>query len=258
VGGRLRGGEFSEAENVGRWNGDTFLPIGEGLNNDVADLIVYNGNLVAGGSFTQSGDVSAPRIARWDGESWTPMGDGFDFGVTSLEIHNDELFAGGFFRRSGDTTTNGLARWNGDEWHSLGSGINSSGVLYSDGDLLHIGGSFSVAGNLPSANYTTWSQLSTSISDEANTRPTGFELNQNYPNPFNPVTVIGYQLPVSIEVTIKVFDLLGREVATLVDGRQSAGVHRAEFDASHLASGVYIYRITAGDFVQSRQMVVVK
>lgn len=84
------------------------------------------------------------------------------------------------------------------------------------------------------------------------------QLNQNYPNPFNPTTVIGYQLPESSDVTLEVFDMLGRSVAVLVDGRQSAGSHQAEFDASNLSSGVYLYRLSAGQTVQTRQMVLVK
>ncbi|CAN5351324.1 hypothetical protein BH23BAC3_BH23BAC3_23570 [soil metagenome] len=84
------------------------------------------------------------------------------------------------------------------------------------------------------------------------------QLHQNYPNPFNPVTVINYQLPVSSDVALEVFDLLGRRVAVLVDGRQAAGSHQATFDASNLASGVYLYRPNAGEFVQTRQMVLMK
>jgi len=88
--------------------------------------------------------------------------------------------------------------------------------------------------------------------------PEHFNLAQNYPNPFNPVTVVGYQLPVQSDVKLEVFDLLGRRVAVLVDERQAAGTHQAEFDASHLASGVYLYRLQSDDFVQTRQMVLVK
>jgi len=89
-------------------------------------------------------------------------------------------------------------------------------------------------------------------------QPVEFRLHQNYPNPFNPATVISYELPTASDVTLEVFDMLGRRVALLVDESQSAGTHTAEFDASNLASGVYLYRITAGEFLQARQMVLVK
>jgi hypothetical protein len=81
---------------------------------------------------------------------------------------------------------------------------------------------------------------------------------QNYPNPFNPTTVISYQLPVSSEVRLDVFDLLGRKVATLVNERQSTGTYEVTFDASHLASGVYLYRLQAGDFSVSKKLFLIK
>lgn len=88
--------------------------------------------------------------------------------------------------------------------------------------------------------------------------PDRFTLKQNYPNPFNPETRITYSLPRDEEVTLTVHDMLGREITTLVDRRQSAGVHTIRFDASGLASGVYLYRIHAGEFSQTRKMLLVK
>ncbi len=88
--------------------------------------------------------------------------------------------------------------------------------------------------------------------------PEEFSLEQNYPNPFNPVTVISWQSPVGSHQTIKVYDILGNEVATLVDEYREAGRYKVEFDASNLASGVYIYKIQAGDFVSSKKMMVIK
>lgn len=85
-----------------------------------------------------------------------------------------------------------------------------------------------------------------------------FQLAQNYPNPFNPSTTISYVLPVGGTVFLKVFALDGREVATLVHEDQSAGAHQVRFDASHLASGVYVYRLQLGGFVQSRKLLLVK
>ena len=85
-----------------------------------------------------------------------------------------------------------------------------------------------------------------------------FSLDQNYPNPFNPMTVVRYQLPVVSNVKIVVYDILGREVATLVDERQVAGAHTVRFNGAHLASGVYLCRLTAGRFVETRKMLLIK
>lgn len=85
-----------------------------------------------------------------------------------------------------------------------------------------------------------------------------FSLEQNYPNPFNPNTKIKYQLPKDGFVTLKVYDILGNEVATLVNEEKIAGKYEANFNASSLASGVYIYKIQAGDFVNSKKMILLK
>ena len=90
--------------------------------------------------------------------------------------------------------------------------------------------------------------------------PRAFELEQNYPNPFNPSTAIRFSLPATEKVTLAVYDILGKRVATLLDGEQlNTGQHTVDFDASALASGVYTYRLQAGsEFVQSRRMLLVK
>jgi hypothetical protein len=88
--------------------------------------------------------------------------------------------------------------------------------------------------------------------------PKAFALSQNYPNPFNPATVISYQLPVSSQITLKVYDVLGREVVTLVNEPKAAGNYTATFDASKFSSGIYFYRLQAGSFIQTKKMVLVK
>ncbi len=91
-----------------------------------------------------------------------------------------------------------------------------------------------------------------------NQLPTQFSLQQNYPNPFNPLTTIKYDLPVDEHVTLKVFDLLGREVYTLVDDVVKAGHQQVGFDAGQFASGVYFYRFIAGNFVQTKKLLLLK
>ncbi len=88
--------------------------------------------------------------------------------------------------------------------------------------------------------------------------PNSFALYQNYPNPFNPSTVIKYSVPTLTKVTIKIFDLLGREIKTLVDEEKTAGNYEVQFNASNLSSGVYFYRIQAGDFMQTKKLILLK
>jgi DNA/RNA endonuclease YhcR with UshA esterase domain len=86
----------------------------------------------------------------------------------------------------------------------------------------------------------------------------GFELSQNYPNPFNPTTRIEFSVPMGGHATLEVFDMLGRRVATLVDNVVTSGQHHAIFDANHLSSGLYVYRLSAGERTVSRTMMLVK
>lgn len=88
--------------------------------------------------------------------------------------------------------------------------------------------------------------------------PGDFTLEQNYPNPFNPSTRISWQSPVGSRQTLKVYDVLGNEVATLVDEYRDAGVYEVEFDAGGLSSGVYFYKLTSGSFAETKKMIVIK
>ncbi|MGD8781286.1 MAG: T9SS type A sorting domain-containing protein [Ignavibacteria bacterium] len=87
---------------------------------------------------------------------------------------------------------------------------------------------------------------------------TEYSLEQNYPNPFNPTTTISYQIPVAGNVTLKIYDVLGKEVITLVNETQASGVYNVEFNASQLASGVYIYRLSCNDFIQMKKLLLMK
>ncbi len=88
--------------------------------------------------------------------------------------------------------------------------------------------------------------------------PTEIALYQNYPNPFNPSTRIRYELPERSHVTLTVFNTLGQQVAKLIEGETEAGYHEVTFDASNLSSGVYLYRLIAGDFIQTRKLIVLR
>ena len=107
--------------------------------------------------------------------------------------------------------------------------------------------------------FLSQSGLAVSIEDpNRETLPDGISLDQNYPNPFNPSTEISFTLPGSENVSLEIFDITGRKVATLIDGVQSAGTNTVRFDASSLSSGMYIYRLQSNSFSLTRKMMLIK
>jgi len=104
----------------------------------------------------------------------------------------------------------------------------------------------------------SYTEITTSFVSQQEGPVTSYELAQNYPNPFNPSTTIEYALPQASFVTLKVYNVLGEEVATLVAGDHAAGTFKAAWDASDMPSGVYFYRLQAGDFVQAKNLVILK
>jgi len=99
----------------------------------------------------------------------------------------------------------------------------------------------------------------TSVEDEIdNNIPTEYTLYQNYPNPFNPLTNIGFQIPNFGLVSLKIYDLLGTEVAVLVNEEKQPGVYEVQFDASNLSSGIYYYKLVSGNFIETKKMVLLK
>lgn len=96
------------------------------------------------------------------------------------------------------------------------------------------------------------------VTEPVNSLPTSFKLEQNYPNPFNPTTNIAFNIPTASQVTLEVYNMLGQRVATLLNRQLSAGSHMVPFSAANLGSGIYIYRLTAGNFVDTRRMTLIK
>ena len=145
-------------------------------------------------------------------------------------------------------------------------GISSKGAAVSYIFLAKNGASVQVTAadtSLPNSGTIAVSAVSwtgpvnVAVGDEQGI-PTQFSLDQNYPNPFNPTTVVNAELPVASDMSIVVYDMLGREVARLADGRFEAGRHSFTFDGAGLASGIYWYRLTAGSFTSTRTMVLVR
>jgi hypothetical protein len=101
-------------------------------------------------------------------------------------------------------------------------------------------------------------EIGTGIEPDGSMIAEGFQLRQNYPNPFNPVTAISFTMNRASKVNLEVYNVLGEKVATLVNGQKPAGEHVVEFDATNLSSGLYFYTLTAGEFKETRKMVLMK
>ena len=138
----------------------------------------------------------------------------------------------------------------GNTWQMerFGSSFNNT-IFFSDQSVGWLAGT----GKL----YKNSSYINTS-NEEALSVPSNYELLQNYPNPFNPSTVISYSLPEVAVVRLRVYDMMGRQVASLVNESMPAGEHRVTFDAAGLSSGMYIYRLDAGTFSQTKKLMLIK
>lgn len=133
--------------------------------------------------------------------------------------------------------------------------INQSFEFYF---AVAVGANPSILDSVITAAEQRYSGLITSVAENDEPKPTGFSLSQNYPNPFNPTTSIEYQVSRHEMATLKVYDILGSEIKTLVNKVHSPGTYKIKFDASELPSGVYFYRLQAGELVQTRKMLLIK
>jgi hypothetical protein len=146
-------------------------------------------------------------------------------------------------------TTNG-----GENWYrnnDLVSNSLLSGCFINANTGWIAGSGYTIIKTVSGGSTLGLTQINTSLPDK-------FYLEQNYPNPFNPNTVISFQLPTAGFVKLKVFDLLGREVANLVNEKLSAGSYKYDFNASALPSGIYFYKLETENFSETRKMVLIK
>ncbi|HEY9166068.1 MAG TPA: T9SS type A sorting domain-containing protein [Candidatus Kryptonia bacterium] len=230
----------------GTWAADT-----SGVPSSVPSFVQMvpgtNGDVFAVGGPSGSG------IMRRSGGTWSTLSlpsSPTPAYVTALSVDNSGVLFAGF----ADANYMGLGVYfstdNGTSWSYDGLDSVIATSLLSFGDSTYAltdGEGAFYLGKSPATKVTGKS-----------TAPSSFALYQNYPNPFNPTTVISYRLPVGSHVTLKVYDVLGREVATLVDGLQNQGKHEVTFEGSRFASGVYFYRLSAEGQVRVSKMLLLK
>lgn len=142
----------------------------------------------------------------------------------------------------------------GETWKKVNDSVSASGNI----NAITANKKYLFAGTQMGEWRLPISSIVTSVKEDKMQTPSGYYLSQNYPNPFNPNTVINYQLSAYSHVTLKVYDVLGRLVNTLIDGYKSQGNYSVNFDAADLASGIYFYQLKAGNFTETKKLSLLK
>jgi len=277
------GGNFvyagtSTCNGITRWDGTNWLPVGTGMQGGariINALEVFNNELYAGGLFIKMDVNFSYNLAKYNGVSWSSCGTGAkgmtcftsQGNVTDLLVSNNVLYITGQFTKLNGENANKIGQYNGTNWCNIEYGLDLTprNMVLFDNSIIISGDFLSASGNEYSniVKFTPEEQLTGT--GTSNNHPENFSLSQNYPNPFNPTTNFGFQTRHSGFVSVKIYDISGKEVAVLVNENLNAGAYNVEFNASHLASGVYFYRMTVrqagsstGDFTAVKKMVLVK
>ncbi len=260
-------------------NGTTWNEMNNGLNYNliINSLAIHQNKLYAA---TFGGGVF-----KYDNSTWSKLNIGYDF-VWTIASNSNSLYAGtygdGLYRSidNGNTwskvtnlntkyiysiavnnNTIYVASWtngvfestdNGNSWNSIGmGGLSVSTLIVSKN-------SDSVFAGTKEGKIYISKRITGVTSVESDEIPTKYKLYQNYPNPFNPITTIEFDIPEKSTVKIKIYDILGREITTLIDKELDAGKYKENFNANNLASGIYFYSIEAGNFKAVNKMMLLK
>ncbi len=225
-------------------NGANWQPANAGLPDEFIPLI----EAIGPGLFAGVGYSGLYRSAD-NGTNWTAANAGIEnVRVFALVSSGTNLFAGAYYAGVFLSTDNGIS-WNAVNAGLTGTQTRALAVL---GEYLFTGGDDGPVSRRP------LSEMITNVSTPDDIVPTTVTLAQNYPNPFNPSTTIRFGLPARSHITLTVYNTLGQEVATLVQGEKEAGYHEVKFDGTGLSSGVYFYRMTAGDYVATKKLLILK
>jgi hypothetical protein len=242
------GGVYASMDNGASW---TFIGL---YGHSVHSLAVMGTTLYA--NMDPNNSTSGVYVYNNFGTNWTSLGLGYEV-VAALAVSGNNLFAGSSAASYPTQGTGGvyLSTNNGASWIKKNQGffnedMRVSSLLIANG-YIFAGCSWRSPFRCSLSEIIGVQNISTKI-------PSVYSLSQNYPNPFNPTTVINFQLPGNNYVTLKVFDLMGREVQILVNESLKPGAYEVSFDGSHLTSGVYFYRLTTDNYTETKQMVLVR
>ncbi|MCH7819670.1 MAG: T9SS type A sorting domain-containing protein, partial [Candidatus Marinimicrobia bacterium] len=238
-----------------------YAVVGAGYDDDIGD---QSGSAYVfkrtGTSWTQEAKLLPSDGAALDhfGSSVSISGDYAVVGATGDDDNAPDAGSAYLFKRSGTSWTQEAKILASDG--ATGDYFGLSGSASISGDYAVVGAFDADDNGSGSGSAYVYNGFipAVGVEDEIAGLPAEFALSQNYPNPFNPVTVIRYSIPKAEEVSLVVYNLIGEEVAHLIDERKPAGSYTVKWNASDFASGIYFYRLQAGDFVQTRKMVLLK
>jgi photosystem II stability/assembly factor-like uncharacterized protein len=253
------GGQFFSINDLAISNTDLFVATDRGVLRSTNNGAIWNAAGLKDTSIISLG-ISGTNIfavqylggvllSTNNGSSWSAINSGHPFNSCPYFAFNEtNIFAAvpyyGVF----------LSTDNGTSFHAMNDGLTNTVV-----DALVVKGSNLFVGTF---SHGVWrrplSEFIVSVDKPASDLPTHFCLEQNYPNPFNPTTTISFSLPFKSFVSLKVFDILGKEVATIVSQELPAGTYSRQWNASKMSSGVYFYRLQAGSFTQTKRLVLLK
>jgi len=234
IAGTYENGVYISTNNGNNWTQTS-------LNNKNINSILVSGNYIFAGT-----DNSGVLLTTNSGNTWVQTSLNNE-NVYCLYVNENNIFAG---------TSNGvyLSKNNGTNWILKNQGFSTTQSV----NFLSIANSYIFAGT--SGKYV-WKRLFSEIIGIKNISskiPSEFSLSQNYPNPFNPTTKIQFDIPKANNVLIKIYDIAGKEINTLVNEKFDAGTYETEWHAENYSSGVYFYTLTAGEFKETKRMILAK
>jgi photosystem II stability/assembly factor-like uncharacterized protein len=246
--GSLRGGFTSSATSLLDSYGLAFFD-----NNNGTAIMTAAGTAPGANANTTNGGTV------WTATSFTPVG--VAYGIKAIA---NNFYGYGWLCTGGSTTTAGKiyrTTNKGTSWTEQTTALASGKSFYAI-SMFNVNCGWAVTGTAVTGgtNGGIWKYTDAlnEISSNNTTTPTSFKLEQNFPNPFNPTTTINYSISKESNVTLKVYNMLGSEVKTLVNEKQSVNNYSVNVDFSSLPSGVYYYKLTAGDFTSTKKLMLVK
>lgn len=278
VAGRFDGGQNPDGSmvaspNVLLWDGEQWVAVGGGLRFERGGPVSAvaadgTGRVFIGGSFVAEGrdpgQLEMRNVAVWNEDRWEGLGGGVNGTVTGIVTRGTDVFVGGDFtfayQLSGDSVrVNRIARWDGMTWHSLGTGLDDPvrDMTVVD-DYLYVGGDFSTAGGIRAPHLARWEVgLSTSMPDTEPLEAASISLDV-FPSPSSGPITIRATLTSAARTRIVLYDLLGREVATLSDAVLGGGMHELQLDDRTLPPGVFLVVMDIGVTRISRPVVLAR